>query len=149
MESRFPAEAFCKSLSRIISSKFLMYKIALRNICSFGSFLLRGWITTCFRSSQKPSLIRRTRLRSRSFRFEIVSVPRRPEKYDTIKVKLSPRTSPGRQNIPPNTGQTWFQQNIILRPRFTRYRIRLVTTSSSASLRSYLLSPLFSMTTCC
>ena len=32
---------------------------------------------------------------------------------------------------------------------FTRYRIRLVTTSSSSSLRSYLLSPLFSMTTCC
>ena len=32
---------------------------------------------------------------------------------------------------------------------FTRYRIRLVTTSSSGSLRSYLLSPLLSMTTCC
>ena len=32
---------------------------------------------------------------------------------------------------------------------FTRYRIHLVTTSSSGSLRSYLLSRLSSMTTCC
>ena len=76
--SGFPAGAFWKSLSLIISCKFLMYKIAFRNIWSFGNFLLYGWIMRCFRSSQNPSLIKRTRLRSRSLRFETVSFPRRP-----------------------------------------------------------------------